>query len=169
MIENWKVVRAVPEDAEQLGELIYKSYSELMKSHYDSSLLDRALPLITQANMQLINSGKFYVMVSNNGKFLACGGWSVEAPEGGYSTGGVGHLRHFATLPEYLRKGMARAIYNVCHDEAVEMGIGVFECFSSVNAEDFYRSVGFATIETKAIPLPGNVAFPCIHMKKRVK
>ena len=146
---------AVPEDAPRLGVLLRVSYTTLMPPAYDESLLG-VLDLMTRPNPALLASGTFYVVESAHGSIVGCGGWTRERPGSGAVAPGLGHLRHFATHPDWLRRGIARRVHAACEAGAREAGITRIECYASLNAEAFYAAMGFAAVARVAVPMgPG--------------
>src|ERR1043165_1946892 len=123
--------------------LLQASYPLLMKPAYDAAMLVPALELMTRANPALLSSGTYYVAQSQEGMLVGCGGWTREQPGDGITNEGIGHIRHFATHPEWVRRGIGRAIYRRCEADARKAGITRFECYSSLNAELFYSALGF--------------------------
>lgn len=135
-----------------------------MKSSYDSAMLDPALKLMTRANPKLLSSGTYYVAETDGGALVGCGGWSREHPGDDVIRDGIAHIRHFGTHPDWIRRGIARAIYRLCENDAREAGINRFECYSSLNAETFYSALGFKRIAIVDIELTPGVSITSCHM-----
>lgn len=153
-------------DLGSVGKLLELCYPTLMKSSYSADLLDAALPIISKARPELLSSGTYYVSISPEGRIIGCGGWTANSPSQGESNKpDVGHLRHFATHPDHIKSGIGRSIFEACKAQALTRSIKMFECISSLNAEGFYKSVGFSTVERVAIPLKDEISFPCLLMK----
>lgn len=164
MKENIQIIVTQHHNLRELGDVIYRSYSYLMRPAYNNRNLEDALPFITKANSDLVQSGKYYAATVNE-KIIACGGWSFEKPGSGHIEDGIAHLRHFATLPEYAGKGIGASLYSYAEAEAKKEGVRKFECFSSLNAVKFYERVGLEVIKEENITLPGNIIFPCVLMR----
>ncbi len=129
----------------------------------------QAAPSMARANPALLASGTYFVHTTPTGQIVACGGWTPHPP--GQAEPGIGHIRHFATHPAWLRQGLAAAIYQACRQQALTAGIHTFHCLSSPQAEPFYASQGFRTVErtetrigTQSIPtltmIRPNLPFP---------
>ena len=84
---------------------------------------------------------------------VGIGGWSRERPGDARIEPGLAHLRHFATHPDWCRRGVGRLIYEVCEARARESGIEVLECCSSLNGEAFYAALGFESFERIDVPM----------------
>jgi GNAT superfamily N-acetyltransferase len=159
------------DDEAAITALFEQSYPTLLARYYEPALLARALPIITKAQANLLQSGTFYIAGTASADCVACGGWTVARP-GAASTGpeaesDLGHIRHFATHPDWTRRGFAKAIMARCLSDAAVAGIQHLECLSTIAAVDFYRSAGFAVIEPIDVALPG-LKFPAIVMRRQL-
>jgi N-acetylglutamate synthase-like GNAT family acetyltransferase len=155
-------------DAEAVGRLLQASYPQLMASSYDEDLLIPALKLMTKANPSLLSSGTYYLAERSTGELVGCGGWTVERPGSGSVEPGVGHVRHFAVHPDWTRRGIGRHIFNACERTAHAAGVKVFECYSSLNAEEFYRSLGFERIRETEFELQPPVTLRGVLMRRNL-
>lgn len=159
---------ATPQDAPGVGALLSVSYPALMQAAYGEDVLAAALPLMTRANPALLASGTFYLVENDAGHIIGCGGWTAERPGTGAVVPGLAHIRHFATHPEWTGRGIGRAIYAICTDAARLSGIGRFECYSSLNATDFYASLGFERVRQVEVPMSPDFTFPSMLMAKSI-
>ncbi|WP_428339213.1 GNAT family N-acetyltransferase [Mesorhizobium amorphae] len=89
-----------------------------MRTSYDPAVLDAALPLITRANPALLSAGTYYLAVDDIDIAVGGGGWSWERPGSSEVTPGLAHIRHFATRPEWLGRGVGSALYGRCEEDA---------------------------------------------------
>ncbi len=161
------VVRvATAGDREELEALIDLCYSVIYPGWYEEELLNEALPAMLRIDPRLLASGHYF-RASLDGKLAGCGGWSQSAP-GGEQTGKGGHIRHFATHPDFMRKGVGSAILERCIAEARAEGLQKLQCFSSLPGEPFYARHGFATIEEVTIMMGEGAAFPALLMEREV-
>lgn len=154
------------EDSAEIDNLLITSYTELMKNHYSPNILHPALVLIAKSRPELLSSGTYFVATTNSEKIIGCGGWTKYSPDTKETQSNIGHVRHFAIHPNYTKQGIGRKIFENCQTQAQKNSISEFECYSSLNAENFYKSLGFKTISTTEIPLSPDVIFPCLFMKK---
>jgi N-acetylglutamate synthase-like GNAT family acetyltransferase len=153
---------ARPADSVTVSALLAASYSSLLATYYDSDTLGRALPLLIRANATLLASGTYYVAERRPGDLVGCGGWTTARPGSGEVIEGEAHIRHLATHPEWVRRGVGTSILARCISDARSLGIRKLYCFSTLNAERFYRVSGFDTVGTVGLtdvsmgpPLPG--------------
>ena len=166
MAEAFTVRVATPNDAEPIGTLLRACYPRLIPAGYPADILARALSLITSPNPALLRSGTYYLAEKPDGTFAGCGGWTFERP----GAAGVpidpkrGHIRHFATHPDCIRRGVGRALFERCVADAQPSGVRQFECYSSLVSERFYRALGFVRLEPITIALGPGITFPSIRM-----
>lgn len=165
-LAHMRVRTATPNDAETVGAVLAESYPRLMREAYPDDLLERALPMITRANPELLRSGRYHIAESEAGEAMACGGWSDRPPGGGPD--GHAHVRHFATHPDWTGKGAGRAIYETCEAEAAAAGFGGFVCFSSLNGAGFYAALGFRRVREIRVPMGGGIRFPSVLMVRDI-
>jgi GNAT superfamily N-acetyltransferase len=137
-----------------------------MASSYDEEVLAPALQLMTKANPSLLGSGTYYLAELSTGLLVGCGGWTLERPGTGTVEPRVGHVRHFAVHPDWTRRGIGRAIFSSCERAARSAGVMAFECYSSLNAEKFYRELDFKRIREMDIELQPHVALPAVLMRR---
>ena len=161
--DNIAIRAATADDQEMLSELIAASYATL-KGSYDPHGLDAALPHISTANPKLLASGTYYI-AEIDGVAVGCGGWTVEKPGSSEVVEGVGHIRHFATHPTYLRRGVAARLLDHCLAEARGAGIRTIMCQSTLPAEKFYASAGFQRIGLIEVEMASDLMLPAIEMR----
>lgn len=158
------------EDAEAVSGLLRASYPPLMAAGYPADVLERALPAMMKANPLLLRSGTYHLAVTADGAadsaIVGCGGWTREPPGPPCQPVDpkVGHIRHFATHPGYLRRGVGSALLGRCIEEAGVAGVRRLECLSSLVAERFYASAGFSPVGRRSVILAPGVQFDSIVM-----
>ena len=168
MGSDYEVRVARPDDAAAVDRLLQASYPKLMAASYDEESLAPALRLMTTANRSLLVSGTYYVAEASPGFLVGCGGWTLERPGTRTIEPRIGHLRHFAVDPGWTRRGIGRAIYDLCETAARAAGIIAFECYSSLNAEEFYRALGFNRIHELDIEFQPLVVLRGVLMRREL-
>ena len=166
MGSDYQVRVATLKDAEAVDRLLQASYPELMASSYDEEALAPALKLMTKANPSLLGSGTYYLAELSTGLLVGCGGWTLERPGTTTVEARIGHVRHFAVHPDWIRRGVGRAIFSVCERAARAAGVSVFECYSSLNGEKFYRALDFKRIREMDIELQRHVVLRAVLMRR---
>jgi GNAT superfamily N-acetyltransferase len=168
-IPSYSIRIAVPSDSDAVSTLIVASYSILLPAHYSSDTLSRALPYMSSANPILLASGTYYVAETEPGDLVGCGGWTAARPGSGEIVEGEAHIRHFATHPEWLRRGVGSHLLSRCFSDARRLGIRKLHCFSTLGAERFYEALGFDRIEPIEVPMgPGPVMVPAVLMSREL-
>jgi N-acetylglutamate synthase-like GNAT family acetyltransferase len=132
------------------------------------AILARALPLISRANPALLNSGRYFVAHDGENRIVGCGGWSLDRPGTGELEGGLAHVRHFATHPSWVRRGVAKALLLRCIRDADAHGARAIEAFSTLAAVDFYAALGFEVIQETKVELTPGLAFPSVRMRRSI-
>jgi GNAT superfamily N-acetyltransferase len=165
-IHSIRVAR--PADSEAISALLAASYSSLLAAHYDSNTLGRGLPFMTAANPTLLASGTYYVAEGEAGNLVGCGGWTTARPGSGEVIEGEAHIRHFATHPEWVRRGVGASLLARCFRDARLLGIRKLHCFSTWNAERFYRAFGFDTVGPIDVPMGPSLTFPGVLMSREL-
>jgi N-acetylglutamate synthase-like GNAT family acetyltransferase len=163
---DYEIRVATEEDAEAVGALLRASYTKLMASSYDEKVLAPALELMTKANPSLLGSGTYYLAELSTGLLVGCGGWTRKRPGTGTVEPRVGHVRHFAVHPDWTRRGIGRAILSFCERAARAAGVRTFDCYSSLNAENFYAAMDFKRIREMDIRLNPHVALRAVLMRR---
>jgi N-acetylglutamate synthase-like GNAT family acetyltransferase len=128
--------------------------------------MDKALPIISRANPRLLASRTYFVAITDDGDVIGSGGWSREQPGARKIERGIGHIRHFATHPDWTHSGVGRAIHERCADEGKAVGLDCFECYASLNAVDFYTKLGFDAVRPMDVVLNDQVVLPVMLMEQ---
>jgi N-acetylglutamate synthase-like GNAT family acetyltransferase len=165
MASDLRIRVAGMQDAAAVTDLLRASYPVLMADFYDPALLQRALPIMTRANPALLSSGRYYLAEDSEGRVVGCGGWSFARPAVGEEQEGLAHIRHFASHPDRLRRGIGRALFARCAEDAAASAVARFEVYASLNAERFYRAVGFERLRAVEVQMAPGLSFPSILME----
>jgi GNAT superfamily N-acetyltransferase len=156
---------ATPEDRDFVAAVLGPSFSQLMAPAYPSDLMALALPLITRPDPALLQSGRYYLVEAESGEPAGCGGWSADAPDRREEDPRRAHIRHYATHPEWARRGIGRMIFERCEADARRAGFAVLECYASLGGEAFYAALGFRRLGQIETPMPGGIRFPAVRME----
>ena len=160
---------AVPGDKPAIERVLDAAFGEPLRGAYSESLLAAAVPAMTKANPALLSCGTFYVVENGDGCVVGCGGWTPERPGTTEIAAGLGHIRHFATHPEWIGRGIGRLIYRHCEERAREAGVKRLECYSTLNAEPFYAAMGFQRVSVNEVMLAGGIPFPSVIMRRSLE
>ena len=155
------------DDFDMLTRLIEASYATLDDGSYDRATIAAAMPFISRANPVLLGSGTYFVAEAG-GEPAGCGGWTREKPGTTETAEGVAHIRHFATHPAHLRKGVARLLLERCLKEAAEAGISSMKAQSTLPAEPFYAAAGFRRVRAIQVEIGKGLFLPAVEMEREL-
>lgn len=154
-------------DLGAVDALLARCYPRLLAADYAPSVRVTALPIIARAQPLLLASGRYWLALGDDGRLLGAGGWSLGAPRAtgpGPRSPLTAHVRHVATDPDALRRGVGRTILMRCIDGARAAGAQRMECLSTRMAVPFYAALGFRGAEEVTVPLAPGIAFPAVRM-----
>jgi GNAT superfamily N-acetyltransferase len=166
--ENMHIRPARDGDRATLERLIAECYGTVYPGWYDEDVLGDAMPAMLRIDPALLASGRYFVATLGDA-ISGCGGWSTNSPGSGEVTDKIGHIRHFATLPDLMGKGIGGAIIERCIAEAAQTGMQQLRCFSSLPAEGFYARHGFAKLDSVNVMLRDGAYFPAVLMEKSLQ
>lgn len=158
---------ATPEDAEAVTAVLQDSFPQLLAAAYQADILDSAMPAMAVANPTLLACGTYH-LAEAEGEVVGCGGWTFEKPGTAEVEPGLAHLRHFGTRAGWAGLGIGRRIYERCEAEARAADVKAFECYSTLNAEPFYASLGFERVSRIEVAMRNGAALPSILMRRRL-
>lgn len=157
---------ATPADSDAVSALLACCYPVLLAGHYAPDVLDVLLPRMTTANPALLGSGSYWLAVDGAGTVIGCGGWTRERPGTGAVEDGLGHIRHVGVDPGWAGRGVGRALLRRCFEQARAASVRELECLSTLNAEAFYRALGFETLRTLEVALGPGPGLPSLEMRR---
>jgi GNAT superfamily N-acetyltransferase len=149
-------------DLSAVDDLLRRSYPKLLAKDYPPSVMVLAVPLFTRARPELLTSGRYHLALSESGRVVGAGGWSGRGQ-------GLAQVRHVATDPGHLRRGIGRALMGRVMAEAGAAGFAVLDCLATRTAVPFYASLGFENLGPVEIGLAPGISFPAVRMLHRIK
>ena len=160
-----KVAQA--DDFDAVAEVLARSYPALLAADYPAEVMAQVVPLIARPRPELLASGRYFLAVLD-GQIVGAGGYSLNAPAGrdapvGAATPGLAHIRHVASDPAHLRRGIGRAVMAAIFAAAQSEGSTRFECLSTLTAVPFYAALGFEETERVTLPI-GPLGFAAVRM-----
>lgn len=158
---------ATKADIGAIDAVLSRSYRALLKADYPPSVLVTILPVMTRAQPRLVASGRYFVAErQDDGAVVGVGGWSRALPGGGAPIPGRANIRHVATDPSALRRGVGRAILNAALEGARAEGMTWCHCVSTMTAVPFYEALGFARLGEVNLALRPGIDFPAVAMRR---
>lgn len=120
-----------------------------------------------------------YFIAELSGKLAGCGGWSRRATlyGGDHSAGRDARLldpateparvRAMYTHPDFIRRGIGRAILAACEAAAAEAGFVRVELMATLAGQPLYHAAGYLPIEA-INDASGGVPVPLVRMGKDI-
>lgn len=164
-LDGLKLRVATLEDRDAIDAMLPGAFQASLSRFYGTDRLQYLLPWVSCVHQDLLTSGTFYVFSDGAGQILACGGWTRAAPGTGRVEDGLGHIRHFATAPQFMRRGLARRIFDRCASEARLAGLRELACDAVLGSEPFYGAMNFAMVGQRTLD-PGGAALPVFALRK---
>ena len=158
---------ATLEDRAAIDAMLPGAFGATLSRAYGTDRLESLLPRLSYVDPALLTGGTYYVFSDLDGRIVACGGWTREAPGTGRVEEGVAHIRHFATAPDYTRRGLARRIFNRCVERARTVGIRELACDAILGSEAFYGAMNFSMTGQKTVD-PAGAALPVFVLRKMI-
>jgi GNAT superfamily N-acetyltransferase len=170
---------ATAADAEAIRTIIVASVEGLSRGDYNERQIEAALGSAFGLDTELVRDGTYYVVEDGaDGELVACGGWSKrktlfggDAQAGRQSelldpTQDSARIRAFFVRPEWARKGVGRALLELCEAEAQRHGFRSTQLMATLPGHRLYKACGYVGDERVATPLPGNIDIEFIPMRK---
>jgi GNAT superfamily N-acetyltransferase len=145
---------AILADKPALEALIARSARELSRNDYTPEQVEGALQGAFGVDTQLIRDGTYFV-VECEGKIAGCGGWSRRRTLFGSDARAerdaaeldprtdAAKIRAFFVDPDFVRRGIGRAILERCEAEARAQGFTRFELMATLPGVRLYRECGY--------------------------
>ena len=165
------------DEREAIKCLIAASARVLSRNHYSDTQVEAAITTVFGVDTDLIEDGTYFVAESE-GQLVGCGGWSKRKTLFGgdqYSSRDAGYLdpssepakiRAFFIHPDHARKGIARAIFSRCENEARADGFRALELMATLPGIEFYESCGFVATGYLDLDLTDATKLELVPMRK---
>ena len=170
---------AQPEDIPAMEALIARSGIELSKGFYTDEQAQAVTKHVFGVDTQLVKDQTYFV-IEQNGKIVACGGWSKRATLFGADrtkadadplldpATQAARIRAFFVSPDTPRQGLGRMLLDHCAAKAAEGGFHTLELAGTMPGVPLYLACGFHVVEDFEITLPGEVKVPLSRMRKEI-
>ena len=175
---NTNIRLATTAEVAALNELVELAVRQLSIGYYSPAQIDSALRYMFGIDTQLIEDGTYYVAETDDHRLVGCGGWSKRRTLYGGDqrkttadplldpAHEAGRIRAFFVHPEWARRGIGRAIINVCEAAARQAGFRQLTLAATLPGEPLYRALGYTASERTAIPFPDGQELPIVQMHK---
>lgn len=172
--------KAEPADADRIEVLMRFSMGSLGAGFYDRQEVASAVRFITLVDRRLIDDRTYFVIETNDGEIIGCGGWSKRAK---LYTGGracndpermldpahePARIRAMFVHPRWSRRGIGRMILESCEREAADCGFHRLELMATLPGVPLYSACGYKVVEKSDIDLPDGTSIGGALMEKTI-
>ncbi len=178
MASDFRIRAALPGEVHLLAELIDVSVRTLQTNEYSQDQIAGALAAVFGVDSQLISDGTYFMVETEAGELVACGGWSRRKTLfGGDQAAGrepelldpltdAAKIRAFFVHPKWVRRGIGTLLLDHCEEAARAEGFTRFEMGATLTGVLLYRLRGYAEVEAVEVPLPNGLTLPIVRMVK---
>ncbi|MDH3710257.1 MAG: GNAT family N-acetyltransferase [Cyclobacteriaceae bacterium] len=152
---QYRIRAAEDSDIESLRDLISLSAHSLSKGDYTYEQVEAALMGVFGVDTQLINDQTYFVVETNTGRMVACGGWSFRATLFGNDQLAdrdprrldpsieAAKIRAFFVHPDFARQGLGKKLLDHCEQCAREAGFKNLELGATLPGKRLYEVCGY--------------------------
>lgn len=172
-----RIRAATSADVPTLDALIARSGRGLAAPFYTAAQAEALTTHVFGVDSQLVIDGTYFV-VEEEGRIVACGGWSKRRTLYGGDQTKTGpdplldpatepaRIRAFFVDPVFARRGLGRQLMEACTAAVRAAGFSALALVSTLPGEPLYRATGFEAVERFELTLPGPVRVPVVRMRK---
>jgi len=166
-------------DKDALNALIRKSGIGLAAGFYTEQQAEAITREVFGVDSALIADGTYFA-IEQEGRIVACGGWSRLATDFGGDQAKSGNdrpldpateparIRAFFVDPDMARQGLGAMLLDHCTRAAASAGFKALELVSTMPGEPLYLRFGFTPLERIELPLSGGVVVALTRMRKEI-
>lgn len=169
--------KATHADQYDIRRVMEASLASIGSRYYDPHQVASALRSVARPDPQIIADGSYFV-IEQDGRIVACGGWSRRgrlyagsAREAGEErlldpAVDAARVRAMFVDPRYARRGLGRVILDACESEARQAGFRRAELMALLSGEQLYAACGYEVVERVDITLEDGVVIGGAKMVK---
>ena len=169
--------KATLRDLPAIERVMRASLASLGRAYYDAQQVDSAITWIARPDPQIIEDGTYFV-VEQDGRLVACGGWSNRGKLYAGSAAAedewrrldpsvdAARVRAMFVDPQYARRGLGRVILDACEEEARLAGFRRVELMATLSGEALYLACGYEVVERTEMILEDGVVLGGAKMAK---
>ena len=177
---DYQLRRATVADEPVLRDLIARSIRELGASDYTPEQIEAALLGAFGVDTALIRDQTYFVIETDTGETVGCGGWSRRKTLFGSDTResrddswldptvDAARIRAFFIDSRHARRGLGRMLLDRCEVEAMRAGFTEFALMATLPGKRLYEVCGYVGDESIEHPLPGGLSITFVPMAKRL-
>ncbi|WP_129779142.1 GNAT family N-acetyltransferase [Peristeroidobacter soli] len=176
---DYRLRPATLADEPILRDLIARSIRELGADDYTPAQIEAALLGAFGVDTALIRDQTYFVIESEAGEIVGCGGWSKrktlfgsdtrESRDDSYLDPAVdaARVRAFFIDSRHARRGLGRMLLDRCETEAAHAGFTEFALMATLPGKRLYEVCGYVGDQPLEHPLPGGLSITFVPMTKR--
>ncbi len=165
-------------DLEQIEALMKRSMKNLGIGHYSAPQIDSCCQFVCVPDRQLIEDKTFFVVITETGAMIGCGGWSFRNklyagpsevskkndPLNPFTD--PARIRAMFVDPSYSGKGIGSMILNHSEKAAKANGFSRGVLGSTLPGLSFYKGKGWNEVSKEDVVLPDATAIQVVQMEK---
>lgn len=168
---------ATEADIPAISEVMARASAELQRPFLTAEQLAASIHFMG-LDTQLI-ADRTYFLIETEGRIAGCGGWSRRATLYGGDASAqkrdvrlldpateAAKVRAMYTHPDFARRGIGRAMLELCETAARDAGFTRVELMATMSGEPLYTACGYLPIERIMKTAPGVEPVPGIKMEK---
>jgi GNAT superfamily N-acetyltransferase len=178
---SYRLRDAMLDDVPLIRDLIARSAHGLRGDDYTAAQIDAALKGAFGVDTSLIRDHTYYVVETESGQIVACGGWgrrktlfgsdSREERDESFLDPAIdaAKIRAFFVDPEHARHGLGRMLLEHSEQAAMRAGFTAFEMMATLPGIRLYERFGYAGTERVRYPLGAGISIEFLPMRKTVR
>lgn len=178
---SFVIRKATFEDQSEIENLIAESVRGLSRDDYNDQQIELSIKSVFGVDKELIADQTYFVVESEDGRIIGCGGWSKRQTLYGASVYEQSRdsnllnpeidsakIRAFFIHPDFARKGIGTAILEACENEAKSFGFKSAEMMATLPGVKLYAVRGYESDQQVKVPIGENEEIICIRMNKNL-
>ena len=178
---DYQLRPAVAADEPVLRDLIARSIRELGAGDYTPEQIEAALLGAFGVDTALIRDQTYFVIDTNAGDIVGCGGWSRRKTLFGSDTResrddswldpavDAARIRAFFIDSRHARRGLGRMLLDRCEAEAARAGFTELALMATLPGKRLYEVCGYVGDPPIEHPLPGGLSIAFVPMRKSLR
>ena len=167
------------DEVEALNALIHASAAALSRGFYGEEEIEAANRYVFGVDTTLVRDGTYFVGEAG-GQLVACGGWSRRGALYGGDQRPMddapvldparepARIRAFFVHPAWSRRGIGRALLDLCTTAARAEGYRALELMATLPGVPLYAACGFVEVEPVRDRMPNGVEVRFVRMRREL-
>lgn len=165
-------------DLDQIETLMKRSMKTLGTGHYSEEQINSCCQFVCVPDRQLIQDRTYFVVTTETGKLIGCGGWSfrnklyagpADSPKKNDQLNPLtdpARIRAMFTDSDYSGKGIGSMILDQSEKAAKAYGFSKGALGATLSGLSFYTKKGWNRVSEEEAVLPNGTAIKVVQMEK---